>query len=204
MCNQFCKSFVFADDVHLLFSGGNILSSFETSINDHLCEISDWMLANNLSINPTKTKAIQFFLSNHVVSHPNIYISGVSIQYVDHLKCLGIYLDQKLNFYRHVSHISSKVFIILRRLYSISSYMPKFVKKRVAYALLMSNINYCIEIIAGSKINTLTRLEKVFNRILRFVYNLKICDHVTNSAIDFLACTAAFIIIGVVQPNILK
>lgn len=67
--------------------------------------------------------------------------------------------------------------------------MPKHIKRRVAHALLMSNINYGIEVVAGSSTGILIKLEKIFNRIIRFVYMLKLRDHVTNSAINFLACT---------------
>lgn len=167
----------------------NLINSFEQSISVHLQTVSNWMLTNNLSINPKKTKAIQFTLPRLIMQTPSISILGEPIQFVDHLKCLGIYLDQYLCFDRHVSYISSKVFFVLRRLYSLSSYMPCHIRKLAAHALLMSNINYCVEIIAGSSSGTLDRLQKVFNRVLRFIYSLRIRDHVTNYAVDFIGCT---------------
>ena len=52
-CNQM-KFYLFADDTNLLYADKN-LKSLESTINDELCKLYDWLKANKLSLNIKKS-----------------------------------------------------------------------------------------------------------------------------------------------------
>lgn len=183
-----CEAFVFADDIQLLFMGHlQLLDVFEYDVNTLLSNVSRWMRESKLRINSAKTRAMLFKPRS---SHANlsIIIEGARIEFVERMKCLGVSLDNQLAFDHHISLLSSKINFTLRRLYALNLYLPLSIKKRVAHALLMSNLLYCVEIYSGCSVEDFNRCTLLFNRIIRFVYNLKLHDHVSSHVNDFLGC----------------
>ena len=57
-CNQM-KFYLFADDTNLLYADKN-LKSLESTINDELCKLYDWLIANKLSLNIKKSNYVIF------------------------------------------------------------------------------------------------------------------------------------------------
>lgn len=173
-----CDLFMYADDLHILFSGSS-LGSLGAVVNSTLGDISNWLAGNNLYINPSKTKAMFFNSSRHVTFDFSVFIDGSRIEFVDEMKCLGVIIDRRLDFSRHVDILSSKVLFQLRRLYSVNVYLPTYIKRRVALALLMSHVSYCIEVVSGTTSVNMGRIERVFNSVVRYVYGLRRYDHVS-------------------------
>lgn len=184
MDSDLCKAYLFADDVLLLFSEDRRLSSdLEININTCLNNILHWSFDNSLEINPTKSRALMFGNYDNVL---DISVGHNSIEFVEHHKCLGIIIDRKLNFTQHIDIVHNRVYGILRRLYSISIYLPHWVKKRLAHALLMPQILYGIEVTSGINSSNFLKLQRVMNTITRFVYNIKRQEHISDHVKRFL------------------
>lgn len=189
--NNFCKPYVFADDIFLVYNvASEIDTTFEIRLNNHLTAVNNWMHLNDLEINSTKTKAIYFHLHTQHLIYPRISINNQIISYVDSLKCLGVVVDSNLNFGNHVNTLSNQVSFILRRLYALKSYTPRFVRYRLAHALLMSKINYCLEVFSGTLSGNIDYIEKIVRRVVRYVYNIRVYDHerVSELVPEFLGC----------------
>lgn len=182
-----CRTFAYADDIMFLFTGesqfGDVLQEL---VNYCTRLISNWMADNKLLINAFKTKAMRFGAS---VPEIEIKISSTRVEFVDHMNCLGIWLDNKLNFERHINSLSSKVNYSLRRLYSVNLYLPLHVKIFVIYSLVMPIFLYCIEVYSGTFGYNLRKLNILFNRAIRYVYSLRRRDHVSTYVIRFLGCS---------------
>ena len=68
--------------------------------------LQGWFLHNGLALNPDKTEAICFGTLGRrkSLAHlTSLQLSGVSVQLSDHIKLLGVTLDNALNFDSHVS-----------------------------------------------------------------------------------------------------
>ena len=74
-CNQM-KFYLFAEDTNLLYADKN-LKSLESTINDELCKLYDWLIANKLSLNIKK--------SNYVIFRPR----QKKVKYEVNLKIFG-------------------------------------------------------------------------------------------------------------------
>ena len=58
---SYCKSILFADDTTIYLTGENLNVLYE-QVNSDLKSLTDWFRANQLSVNPTKTKYISCYL----------------------------------------------------------------------------------------------------------------------------------------------
>ena len=91
---------MFGDDTTLTASGKSI-QQIESKINCDLINIKEWLLANKLSLNLTKTEYLVIgspFNLNNLTSEPNIMIDNVPIKRVTKTKSLGIQIDQFLSW----------------------------------------------------------------------------------------------------------
>ena len=91
-----------------------------------------------------------------------------------------------MNFSPHINYLSSRISFLLKRLYSLNIYLPSAVKRKVATAILMPHILYCMEIFSSAGRVPLHKYMLIFNRIVRYIFNLKKRDHISQPAFDFL------------------
>lgn len=69
------------------------------------------------------------------------------LQSVDKLKMFGVIIDTVGYDYSHQHDgIYSRVCFTLRRLYRLNMYLPYHVRQKVARALMISPISYCLEV----------------------------------------------------------
>lgn len=181
-----CFTYMFADDINLLFSGDiNFLDCHEATINYILSLASVWAAKNKLNFNPNKTKALSFG-PNASSCTLSLWFNDVQVQGVDSLSCLGVILDGGLTFQHHISAISSKINLALRSLYNLDCYLPICVKMRIAHSLLMTHILYCLDVYSGTTKTALNLVVLSYKRILRYIFGLKLSEPVSCYSYDFL------------------
>lgn len=102
------KSFLalYADDT-AIFTTSNRLTTIRNRLQNSLKVLTKYYTQWKLTLNETKTEAILFTNKRH--SHvPKLTINKTSISWLKEVKYLGVVLDSKLTFKRHVEHIISK------------------------------------------------------------------------------------------------
>ena len=86
----------FADDTNMFYCN-KYLKKINKYINRDLSQIVQWLTANRISLNASKTELIIFRPKNKsITKHLNFRISGQKINEVKKTKYLGIYLDEHL------------------------------------------------------------------------------------------------------------
>ena len=68
----------------------------EHVINNELCKISEWLVANKLSLNISKTKFMVFHTSNRSVTYPVLQMDRRPIERVAQFNFLGLILQSNL------------------------------------------------------------------------------------------------------------
>ena len=139
---------LFADDTNISFSHCNYVSLVD-KINIGLESITDWTLANRLTINVSKTEAMLF--SNRNYESNNAFVSLNSIPIVPSSSCkfLGIIIDNKLTFSGHIDCILGRIVRNSKIFFSIKSYLPLRSRLNFYNSLIYPHLSYCI-IIWGS------------------------------------------------------
>ena len=102
---------MYADDTHLTYADNDICS-LEASLNQDLLNISNWLIANKLTLNMTKT---EFMLIgsrqklNSLSVIPDLEINGTQLNRVNFTKSLYVLIGENLTWSNHINAISKKI-----------------------------------------------------------------------------------------------
>ena len=89
----------FTDDTDILFSHKSLKKKQNKYVNYDLSQIVQWLRANRISMNASKTEIILFRTKTKTITkHLNFRISGQKVNIVKQTKYLGIYLDEYLTW----------------------------------------------------------------------------------------------------------
>ena len=128
--------------------------------------MSKWFRDNYLKLNADKCHLL---ISNH--SHDiEINVENEIIECENSVKLLGITLDNKLNFNKHVSNICKKASQKLHALARISNYMCQKKLRILMKAFIESQFGYCPIIWMFHSRTLNNRINRLHERALRLVY----------------------------------
>lgn len=105
---KFCKCIMFADDTTICLSGNNLNLALR-KVNEDLQHLMKWFNINSLSLNIEKSCYIIFNNSRKGDFNWKIKADDKEIKRVSDTKFLGVYIDEFLNWNKHVHHLSMKV-----------------------------------------------------------------------------------------------
>jgi hypothetical protein len=133
---------LFADDTSLLVTSPN-LNDFQANINTAFHCINEWFKVNLLSINFSKTHYIQFTANtNNPITNIKTAYDNKQITTISDIKCIGIYINDTINWKCHIERISSKLSAVCYIIRSIKPYMSVNTLKTVYHSYFNSIINY--------------------------------------------------------------
>ena len=122
MVSDVFNMLMYADDTTLYYNIDQNVS--KEVINNELSKVSQWLAANKLLINMTKTKYMFFHLHKKVVTYPDLQLNGNKIERVTQFNFLGLILQSNLSWNKHVNHMSLKVSKTIGILYRLKSVYP--------------------------------------------------------------------------------
>lgn len=182
-CCKYLHFLLFADDTNMLYSNTDLWRLMHI-VNGELSVLSDWFKANRLSLNIKKTNYMMFGHKKIVANCPTnntefcIRIDDVKIIEVEYTKFLGIFIDKKLTWQRHVSYISSK---IARSLYVLNRLKFKLsvdALYSLYFCLIYPHLIYCNIIWGSAAKTTLNELFLLQKRAVRIINK---CGYLTHS-----------------------
>ena len=165
-CSQKFHLINYADDTALC-STMNSFDSYSPAadIEAELAHVSNWLKANRLSLNVSKTKAMFFHPSQRVSRAVELHIENKSIENVSKFNYLGIVLDDNLKWGEHVSHIGKKISKAIGAMTRLKHFLPPRILKIIYNSLILCHFNYGI-LVWGTKTNYLFKLQKKAIRFL--------------------------------------
>lgn len=168
-CTTSNKTILYADDTNLLLHHKN-LDTIVVNSNLASQEIANWCSDNGLMLNPNKTFYMKFLTKNVTPDNSMlIKLCGKSIQDVQEIKFLGIYIDQKLTWEAHINNTCSKLSSISYIIRTLKETVSYNILKTLYYGLVQSTLQYGL-LFWGSS----SHLEKLFimqKKIVRCMVN---------------------------------
>ena len=131
----------------------------------------DWLISNDMMANPEKFNAMFVTKGKNDTSGNKLHIKGTEITTENWVMLLGITIDCKLNFDQHISKICKAAAAQLNALIRLKSNLPLVARKALIESYIYSNFNYCPLVWHFSSAASLSKIEKLQERALRFVYN---------------------------------
>jgi len=191
-----CKSYFFADDTTLLFSH-NDTAQLELKLNLKLEKIQNWMNANILTINYTKTKFALFkkISPSNFPNKPILrwYPNRTSRKY----KYVGFVIASRLNWELHIAPVDQKVACGSAALHKLQPYVNVDLLRKIYFSIVYCYLYYAILIWGTANKALLDSLVKLNNRAIRIV-----CKIHTNEQISMKDMHLSTHILGI--DNIYK
>ena len=110
-CIKNSSCFHFADDTNLLYIPPNKMRNrnIVRRLNIDLKLLNNWLMANKISLNSSKTELIVFRKNNVPMPNLKIKLNGVNLKPKHVIKYLGITIDEHLTFKTHINIMNSKL-----------------------------------------------------------------------------------------------
>jgi hypothetical protein len=162
---------LFADDANN-FTFHTNMQVLRNNAELDLQNINEWMTANRLTINITKTN---FTIFSPYVNKPqfNIFndlnINTVKIFRVPYVTYLGIVIDEKLRWKEHVDSLCLRLRQLTSIFYKVRKKVPNKLLINLYFAFVHSKIQYAIEVYGNTVASVLHPLTVLNNRILRIL-----------------------------------
>ena len=99
---NFSELVLFADDTLMFVVGNNVKECLE-KINGDLDTIEEWLKMNKLKLNVNKTKCMVW--NGSLNENENVIVNNNKIELVEEIKYLGVIIDNKVNFKKHLDYI---------------------------------------------------------------------------------------------------
>ena len=138
---------LYADD-NLLYKHKEI-ERMVSVINEELESLYDWLLANKLSVNLSKTKFVLFGTKNKLFNisknfpHIPLKLSGQYIERETHTKFLGVIIDEEISWNRQIEYVTHKISKNIGILYKVRHYLSLDILLNLYYNLIYPKISYC-------------------------------------------------------------
>ena len=176
---------MYADDLQLYISCPlEELDHFSTKMSANADCIMSWASLNKLRLNVDKTKAMVIGSPYYINSLPSvarnfIVIGGTPVVYESSLPNLGVVLDSKLNWNKHIAHICRRVRALIYCLYYFRKSTNLRLRKHLTQMLLFPVIDYCCLVYNNFSNDVNSKHQKLVNSGIRYIYGLKRWGHIT-------------------------
>ena len=145
-------------------------------------DLNNWCYHNKLTIHHDKTEAMIITTSKFNGPLMPVKIGNKIIKYVQKTKCLGIIIDQQLNWKQQVDAVH-KSYCTKLKLLTRLNYLPKQTLEEIYFKTIIPSVVYCIAVWGSSVESGLQKLEKVHARAARIVNQLP-KDHDTEVTLE--------------------
>ena len=144
--------------------------------------IRNWFRANKLKGNDSKTEVLLMSSKYSPLSdeyYAPLTVGTCSIKPVDHVRNLGVFLDQHLSLEKHVKTIVTGAFLKIREIAFYRKYLTFDSAKTLMHAYVTSRIDYCNSLLYGLPNNLIKKLQSVLNTAARVVTMTRKYDHIS-------------------------
>ncbi len=185
--NDICHSskllhfILFADDSALFSSDNNILNLLN-NVNKELKLVADWLSANKLTINTSKTHYI-IFNRYKKFTYPLIpvKINNEILTEVTETKFLGVIVEKHLLWHKHINSIKAKVAKQCGIMYLTRDSLDRHSLLLIYNSLVYPTLIYAIGVWGGASNEALNCLVVTQKRAVRTITGLRRRDHTNNA-----------------------
>ena len=173
--SKLLKFILFADDTNIFCSGKDV-NELSKLVTRELDKLKNWFATNKLSLNVTKTNFMLFSRNADAVDI-EVKIDDVIVNRVDATKFLGVVIDDKLTWKKHIETVKSKVsksIFLLNRAKYVLSYDAMLI---LYNSIVLPHLTYCCEIWGNTYETRWKGLFILQKRAMRIIHGVGFRDH---------------------------
>lgn len=164
------KFTIFADDITILWHHENA-NELQRIIANDLKTVKGWCDANSLSLNTSKTNLISFKCDLDQIGLDNSIINN----YTD-TKFLGLYIDNRLKFDKHIINLNNKLSANCYAIRIISNNLNVATARDAYFSLIESNLRYGVCFWGNCSQCLFASVFRLQKRALRYVHKARTRD----------------------------
>ncbi|KAK3544414.1 hypothetical protein QTP86_011154 [Hemibagrus guttatus] len=156
-----------------------IYTTASARISACLADISSWMTAHQLKLNPSKTELLIIPGDPSPAQDLAISLSNSMISPTASARNLGVTMDNQLSFSSHVTNVTRSCRFLLYNIRRIRPFLSTQATQVLVQSLVISRLDYCNSLLAGLPLNAIRPLQMIQNAAARLVFNLPKFSHTT-------------------------
>ena len=170
----------YADDTQLYSSASpDQLPSMLTRVEQCIIDVKNWMIANKLQLNDTKTEALLVSSKKNANLPHSLSVNHASVPFVPAARNLGVMFDSSVAMRDQVNKICQSAYFDIRRIGSIRHYLSTDATKTLVTSLVLSRLDYCNSLLAGLPQSLIESLQRVQNCAARLIFKARKTDHIS-------------------------
>ena len=125
-CLKYSTPRIFADDSSITTTGKSIKEIVQSASCD-LHNVKEWLLANKLSLNVTKTEHMFIGSDDNlrkIRDVPHLHLGDTTMKRLHSSKSVGVYIDERLSWDAHIDYISKRVSSAIGGLRQVRTLVP--------------------------------------------------------------------------------
>ena len=166
---NYSKTRHFADDTNLIIKGKSP-KKLQKQLNLDLRSLCNWLKANKISLNASKTELLIF-------RHPNkkfdfdfrLKIDGKRLISSKYVKYLGVLIDEHLNWTFHLNVLCTKLSRANGMLARIRHFVSQITIRSIYYGIFHTLFSYSTQIWGQLNDNQLNRIQTLQNKAIRII-----------------------------------
>ena len=170
-CLKSTSASMFADDTNLTASG-NTITELHNKLNNDLENIHQWLLANKLTLNTSKTEYMMVGSRQKLgkgEDDTHIKLGDNKIKKVKETKTLGVIVDDQLKWNSHINTVFTKVSKGIGMIRRMKAFVPQSTLISVYNAIILPHFDYCSLVWDIGNAYSLEKLQKMQNRAARVI-----------------------------------
>ncbi len=146
-----------------------------------LLDVKQWMLANKLKMNDSKTEFIIIGSQQQLkkIKFNSITVGDAVVKAVDSVRDLGAYLDSNLSMEAHINAKCSSAFRHVFSIRRIRRFLTREATETLIHAFIFSHLDYCNSLLYDLPDYQIRKLQRIQNMAARLVFQLPKFSHVT-------------------------
>ena len=165
---QKCKSYMYADDL-VLMSSSNDHEICERDLNTDVQLAYNWCQNNCITINKKKTKVMKIVRNRYRGPNPviSINIEGEILEQVADYRYLGVTIDEKFTFKRHMSGLHKTTSHKVHTLGHLKKYLSEDQSILLYKQMILPYNDYASFVLDSTTQDLILKLQRIQNRALR-------------------------------------
>ena len=161
------KFHLFADDT-CIFHSRKDATTLQKDLNTSLENVSNWLKANKLTLNVKKSNLLFFNIGNNEPKKDiNIYLDGEQLKPKEYAKYVGVYIDNKLSWQKHIQETNNKINKGIGILKIIRHYIQDKQLINLYSSFIKPYIEYGTLAWGGACKTNLTKIDRSLNKSVR-------------------------------------
>ncbi|KAK3530982.1 hypothetical protein QTP70_007794 [Hemibagrus guttatus] len=144
-----------------------------------LVDISSWMTAHQLKLNPSKTELLVIPGDPSPVQDLVLSLNNSMISPSATARNLGVTMDNQLSFSSHIANVTRSCWFLLYNIRRIRPFLSTQATQVLVQSLVISRLDYCNSLLAGLPLNAIRPLQMIKNAAAQLVFNLPKFSHTT-------------------------